>query len=114
MPQASQGYKEKILQKKNISNIINNVWELTDYHTHTVLSNESGEIRDTSNDQIADGSSQNQSQDIKKSKSNGGSYGETIISGGNFMSLGGRGEGKNQIMDSGIDKEQRHLRKYLY
>jgi hypothetical protein len=57
MPQASQGYKEKILQKKNISSIINNVWELTDYHTHTVLSNESGEIRDTSNDQIADGSS---------------------------------------------------------
>ena len=37
--------------------MINNVWELTDYQTQTVLSNESGEIRETSNDNIVDGSS---------------------------------------------------------
>ena len=47
MPQASQDYNEKIESPQPLSSLIQNVWELTDSYTQTVLSNESKESRET-------------------------------------------------------------------
>ena len=58
MPQASQDYTERIESPQPLSSIIQNVWELTDYYTQTVLSNESRSSRETGGDQ-ADVSPQN-------------------------------------------------------
>jgi len=64
MPQASQDYTERIESPQPLSSIIQNVWELTDYYTQTVLSNESRSSRETGGDQ-ADVSPQNQSSENK-------------------------------------------------
>ena len=82
------------------------MWELTDSYTQTVLSNESKESRET------DGSP-NPSQ-IKENSQ----HGEAILSGGNIMSfvvgMGGKEGLKTQDIEVKMDKEARHLRKFLY
>lgn len=82
------------------------MWELTDSYTQTVLSNESKESRET------DGSP-NPSQVKENSQ-----HGEAILSGGNLMSfvvgMGGKEGLKNQDIEVKMDKEARHLRKFLY
>ena len=64
MPQASQDYTQRMESPQPLSSIIQNVWELTDYYTQTVLSNESRSSRETGGDQ-ADVSPQNQSSENK-------------------------------------------------
>lgn len=120
MPQASTNYTERIESSQPLSSLIQNVWELTDFYTSTVMSNESKDSRELRDDQHS--SSQNESGETKhKEKSNNTSshsHGEAILSGGNIMSfIGGLGglEGlKASGIDMSMDKEARHLRKYLY
>ena len=127
MPQVSQDYSEKIESHQLSSSLIQNVWELTDYYTQTVLSNESQDSRE-----MKDHSGENQErsqnndsgegrqkvQNKSNNTTNSHSYGEAILSGGNIMSfIGGLGglEGlKTQGIDMSMDKEARHRRKHLY
>jgi hypothetical protein len=82
------------------------VWELTDSYTQTVLSNESKESRETEG-------SPNPSQVKENSQ-----HGEAILSGGNLMSfvvgMGGKEGLKTKDIEVKMDKEARHLRKFLY
>ena len=94
MPQASQDYTERI--ESPSSNQIQNVWELTDYYNSTVLSNESQEFSESPDNEGG----------VKSNTSS-----QTILSGGHIISyIGSLGGDKKETMD----KEARHLRKYLY
>lgn len=77
------------------SNLIQNVWELTDYYNSTVLSNESQDLSESPDNEGG-------------VKSNASS--QTILSGGHIISYIGSLGGEKKEMG----KEQRHLRKYLY
>ena len=105
MPQASQEYTERI--ESPSSQLIQNVWELTDYYTQTIISpNESQE-----NDENL--SPANEGGEKKNRSGNASSHGETILSGGHIISYIGSG-GLEGAKDISMDKEARHLRKYLY
>lgn len=103
------------------------MWELTDYYTQTVLSSDgkdSRELRDPASDVHTDlspresGEAKTLAKDRSNNTTSSHSHGEAILSGGNIMScIGGLGglEGlKASGIEVGMDKEARHLRKYLY
>lgn len=90
-----------------------------------MLSNESRDSKEKSDDNISpsnnNNKNKNKSGDNKKNsreKGNTSSHGETILSGGHIMSfigsLGGLEGLKASGVDMSMDKEARHLRKYLY
>jgi hypothetical protein len=127
MPQASPNYTERIESPEPLSSVIQNPWELTDFFTQTVRSNESKdsrELRDAGGEFPTElspnesGEGKHQARDRSNNTTSSHSHGEAILSGGNIMScIGGLGglEGlKASGIDIGMDKEARHLRKYLY
>ena len=118
MPQASADYTERIESPQPLSSLIQNVWELTDQNTQTVLSNESRDSKDKSDDNVSPPDKNKSGETKKNSFGNTSSHGDTILSGGPIMSfigsLGGLDGLKKQGLDMSMDKEARHLRKYLY
>lgn len=124
MPQASSNYSERIELPQPLAQMILNVWELTDFYTQTVISSDSKDSKEFSGDFPAEQSpsesaeAKHQAKDRSNNTTSSHSHGEAILSGGNIMScIGGLGmlEGlKASGLDVEMDKESRHLRKYLY
>jgi hypothetical protein len=115
MPQASANFTERIESPQQISSLVHNVWELTDFQAQSVLSNDSKDSRDRDGADCQQQEGSHGENEKEKSNNTASSHGEAILSGGNIMSFIGGLEGlKAQGIDASVDKEARHLRKYLY
>lgn len=106
MPQASSDYNEKIESNQQVSSIVHNPWELTDYYAQAISSD--------SKSSKGTGEPGDEASNERSGQKSSSSHGETILSGGgHIMSFIG-GQGGIEGIDISLDKEARHLRKTLF